>query len=118
MTFCKGKTKGPGTSPEETVDTLFHGKLALQIMFMEQNKKYVEKIAQIAKMIKPDEVELNTPLRPSAVKPLSKKELYRLKKYFNGLPTITAYDTPKKAVEPFDRITTITRHGRYPVESA
>jgi len=29
MTFCKGKTKGPGTSPEETVDTLFHGKLRI-----------------------------------------------------------------------------------------
>lgn len=29
MTFCKGKTKGPGTSPEETVDTLFQGKLRI-----------------------------------------------------------------------------------------
>ncbi|MBI2990645.1 MAG: tRNA1(Val) (adenine(37)-N6)-methyltransferase [Deltaproteobacteria bacterium] len=29
MTFCKGKTKGPGTPPGETVDTLFHGKLRI-----------------------------------------------------------------------------------------
>ncbi len=29
MTICKGKPKGPGTSPEETVDTLFRGKLRI-----------------------------------------------------------------------------------------
>ncbi len=29
MTFCKGKTKGPKTSPDETVDTLFQGKLRI-----------------------------------------------------------------------------------------
>lgn len=29
MTFCKGKTKGPRTSLDETVDTLFQGKLRI-----------------------------------------------------------------------------------------
>jgi wyosine [tRNA(Phe)-imidazoG37] synthetase (radical SAM superfamily) len=42
----------------------YQGKLALQIMFVEENKKYALEIAQIAKEINPDEVQLNTPLRP------------------------------------------------------
>jgi wyosine [tRNA(Phe)-imidazoG37] synthetase (radical SAM superfamily) len=46
----------------------YSGKLALQIMFVEENKKYALEIAQIAKEINPDEVQLNTPLRPCKVK--------------------------------------------------
>jgi len=93
--------------------SFFRGKLALQIMFMEENKKYAEKIASIAKTIGPDEVELSTPIRPSAVKPLSPKELSILKEYFKGLSLITVYDKTTEATEPFDTKRTIQRHGHY-----
>ena len=92
---------------------LFKGKLALQIMFVKQNKDYAGELAKIAKNIKPDEVELNTPLRLSSVKPLSKGELKSLRNYFNAFPVVTVYDTPKEAIEPFDEKETVKRHGRY-----
>lgn len=93
--------------------SLFKGRLALQIMMIEENKKYVSAIARIAKYINPDEIELNTPLRPSPVKPLSKDELDGLKSYFKDFRVVTAYDDEKKEVEPFDKKETAKRHGNY-----
>jgi wyosine [tRNA(Phe)-imidazoG37] synthetase (radical SAM superfamily) len=42
----------------------YKGYLAIQSMFMPQNTKDVEAYAEILKAIQPDEVQLNTPLRP------------------------------------------------------
>ncbi|MBP7089055.1 MAG: radical SAM protein [Candidatus Omnitrophica bacterium] len=75
---------------------IYKGKLALQIMFMPENKIYAKEIAQIAKEISPDEVQINTPLRPSGVKALSKKEIDRIKEYFKGLNTVLVYEAIKK----------------------
>jgi len=47
----------------------FKGYLALQMMFVEQNKGHAKEIAELARAIKPNEVQLNTPLRPCPVKP-------------------------------------------------
>ena len=93
--------------------SLFRGKMALQIMFIDKNKKFVNKIADIARAIGPDEVELNTPLRPSAVKPLSKEEMDGLKIHFKGLSVISVYDTEDKEFFPFDEKETIKRRGNY-----
>lgn len=91
----------------------FKGKLALQVMFMAQNQCYAPQIAQIARQIHPDEIEINTPLRPSAVKPLTKEELDQIKKHFRGLPAVSVYEAKKKAVEPLDEKRTILRHGNF-----
>lgn len=91
----------------------YRGKLALQIMFLEHNKNYASEIAKIAREINPDEIELNTPVRPSGVKPLSKKELNELKKYFEELPVITAYDQEPQMSEPLNDKDTIDRHGDF-----
>jgi wyosine [tRNA(Phe)-imidazoG37] synthetase (radical SAM superfamily) len=42
----------------------YPGYLAVQSMFMPQNTKDVEAFAELLNEIKPDEVQLNTPLRP------------------------------------------------------
>ncbi|MGB3057677.1 MAG: radical SAM protein, partial [Candidatus Omnitrophota bacterium] len=42
----------------------YAGKLALQIMFIKENEKFAGEIAQLAKKIDADEIQLNTPLRP------------------------------------------------------
>jgi len=75
----------------------FRGKFALQIMITRQNKKYAKELAMIAKSINPDEIYINTPLRPSRVKALPEKELREIKKYFRGTKSATVYDAKRKA---------------------
>jgi len=43
----------------------FGGKLALQMMFVEANRKWAAEMAALARLCAPDEVQLNTPLRPN-----------------------------------------------------
>ena len=88
------------------------GKLALQIMFLGQNKKYAPEIAKIAKEINPDEVQLNTPLRPCRVKPLPKQELDEIKKYFEGLKVISVYEAKIQKVKPVSGEDTLKRRGK------
>lgn len=89
----------------------FKGRFALQIMFVERNKKDAQAIARIADDIHPDEVQINTPLRPGGEKPLSAQDLLEIKKYFKGLPTTTVYEAKRRDVDPFDEAATARRHG-------
>jgi wyosine [tRNA(Phe)-imidazoG37] synthetase (radical SAM superfamily) len=91
----------------------FSGKLALQVMFIEQNQRHAAAIARIAREIKPDEVQINTPLRPCAVKALGREEMDGIKKYFKGLPVVSVYDAERKNIRPLDEKETIRRHGNY-----
>lgn len=75
----------------------FKGKFALQLMFIPQNKKYAKELAALAREIAPDEVYINTPLRPSAVKPLTKTEIREIKKHFRGMLVTTVYEGKKPA---------------------
>ncbi len=74
----------------------YKGKLALQIMFIESNKQDINKYIYLANYIKPDEVQVNTPLRPCNVKPLRKEEVLKIKNYFisvcKGINIVSVYD--------------------------
>jgi len=91
---------------------LYKGKLALQVMFMEENKESVKEIAKIIKEINPDEVQINTPLRPCGVKALPKKELVRIKEYFKGLNAMSVYEASKKDIKPISDKDTLARRGK------
>jgi len=80
----------------------YPGKLALQIMFVPQNKDHAADIAALAKEIKPVEVEVNTPLRPSPVKPLSPEELSKVKELFRPLKVYSVYDVERPETKPMD----------------
>ena len=80
----------------------YPGKLALQIMFVPQNKDYAADLAALAKEIKPVEVEVNTPLRPCPVKPLPPKELAEIKKLFEPLKVYSVYDVERPETKPMD----------------
>ena len=82
------------------------------MMFIEENKEYASKIAEITKEIKPDEVQVNTPLRPCLVKPLSEQALNDIINHFSGLNTISVYQAVKKAVKPISLKDTLTRRGK------
>ncbi len=91
----------------------FQGKLALQVMFVEQNKHCAPQIARIAREISADEVQVNTPLRPSAMTPLAPEELKNILTHFRGLPAVSVYEAERKTVDPLDERATILRHGNF-----
>jgi wyosine [tRNA(Phe)-imidazoG37] synthetase (radical SAM superfamily) len=90
----------------------FKGKFALQIMFMNENKDCAKKLADIAREINPDEVQINTPTRPCSIKPLSVEELDEIEKEFFGLNTISVYHSTKPKTDPLDKIEIFKRRRR------
>ncbi|MBO8152462.1 MAG: hypothetical protein DRP91_07800 [Candidatus Neomarinimicrobiota bacterium] len=90
----------------------FHGKFALQIMFINLNKAQAQEIAEFARLVKPDEVQINTPLRPCPVPPLSREEIAKIKEYFTNLNAITVYESKIKKVTPISKKETMERRGK------
>ncbi len=80
----------------------FFGKLSLQMMFIEANKKSAAAMAKLAVEIKADEVQLDTPLRPSGVLPLPEPAMDEIEKHFSGIPFISVYKAKKPKVAPLD----------------
>jgi wyosine [tRNA(Phe)-imidazoG37] synthetase (radical SAM superfamily) len=76
----------------------FAGSFALEIMFVPENKQFSEEIAKIVRIIKPDEIQINTPLRPSPVRPLTPTELREVQKSFKGTNFRTVYKAEKPRV--------------------
>ena len=91
----------------------YKGRFCLQMMFVEANKESGVEMARIAKVIQPDEVQLNTPLRPCPANPLPPEELERIQKHFKGLDTtvISVYDKMKPEVRVIDKTEVIKRRG-------
>jgi len=71
-------------------------KLGLQMMFIENNKQDINRYIYLANYIKPNEIQINTPLRPCNVKPLAKEEILKIKDYFafacKGINIVSVYD--------------------------
>lgn len=109
--FRKINRPAPEITFDKVVDGItsfrseFSGKLALQMMFIKDNKDYAEEMAEIAVEIKPDEVQINTPLRPCRVKPLTPEEIESIKNRFDfkGLNIVSVYDAEKPEVKAIDK---------------
>lgn len=82
----------------------YKGKLSLQMMFIKENKGISDDMAQVAVSINPDEVQINTPLRPCKSKPLLKDELKGIKDIFTaqGLNATSIYDIEIPVTRPID----------------
>ena len=91
----------------------FGGKLALQMMFIDANKGAAPEMAELARSLEPDEVQLDTPLRPSPAPPLSPEEMGKIEKHFQGLPFISVYKKEKPSVLPLDAEETGMRRPEY-----
>jgi len=91
----------------------YHGKLALQVMFVEANKGYAADMAEVAERLSPDEVQINTPLRPGGASPLSPEEVAAIEREFGNLENVvTVYRAPRPEVRPFDLEATLRRRPR------
>jgi len=86
----------------KTVRKEFNGKFALQMMFIDKNKNYASEMANLAREIEPDEVQIDTPLRPCPIKPLTQKEIAKIKLKFKGLNAISVYEAKKPKVKILD----------------
>lgn len=91
----------------------YKGRLCLQMMFVEENKESGVEMVRIAAAIQPDEVQLNTPLRPCPTNPLPPEEMERIQKHFKGLnaTVISVYDKMKPEVRVIDKTEVIKRRG-------
>ena len=91
----------------------YKGKLALQIMFIEANKDYALEMARIAEWLSPDEVQLNTPLRPSAVQPLTPEDINAIRRvFFRCRNVLTVYEVQKPEVAPINLEETVRRRPK------
>jgi wyosine [tRNA(Phe)-imidazoG37] synthetase (radical SAM superfamily) len=90
----------------------YHGKLALQMMFIKANSGYAAEMADLAKELSPDEIQINTPLRPCPVKPLSSEEIATIRHDFTGLSVETVYEAARPDVVPFNLEATLRRRPK------
>ena len=90
---------------------VYSGKLNIQTMFMHNNIKYAEEIANIVSEIEPYEVQINTPLRQCSIKPLTEKQLSEIEEIFKvkDLNTISVYKSTKPKTSPLDKMEIIKR---------
>lgn len=90
---------------------IYNGNLALQMMFIDENIKYADEMADLALDIDPVEVQINTPTRPCPVQPLSPGRIMEINKIFEdkGLKTISVYKMVKPEAEPVDLEETMKR---------
>jgi wyosine [tRNA(Phe)-imidazoG37] synthetase (radical SAM superfamily) len=88
----------------------YAGKLALQMMFVKANKGFAAEMAAIARQLSPDEVQINTPLRPCPIAPLTPGEIAAIREEFPKFPNVvTVYDAARPEVTPLDVIETRRR---------
>ena len=79
---------------------VYRGKLAIQMMFVEANRHSARQMAEMVRDLSPDEVQLNTPLRPCAVEPLSAEDMDAIQGEFRGLNVVQVYQTESPVVAP------------------
>jgi wyosine [tRNA(Phe)-imidazoG37] synthetase (radical SAM superfamily) len=97
----------------ESFRMTYGGKLALQMMFIEANMGYAAEMAKLAKTLSPDEIQVNTPLRPCPVKPLSPEEISTVCSQFEGFSHVmTVYEAETPDVTPLDLEATLQRRPK------
>jgi wyosine [tRNA(Phe)-imidazoG37] synthetase (radical SAM superfamily) len=96
----------------------YRGRLALQMMFVSINEKHAERMAELAAEIRPDEIQLNTPLRPCRVPALSEAALRKIEICFRrklgpSLPILNVFRGQKKKVSAISAEDTLRRRGKF-----
>jgi len=100
---CKGVTFKKYLQGIKNFREIYPGKFALQIMFVKENKEYTEEIVNVARRLKPDVVQVNTPLRPCQTNPLGREEIRDIKDAFSDFKNvISVYESKIPEVMPFD----------------
>jgi wyosine [tRNA(Phe)-imidazoG37] synthetase (radical SAM superfamily) len=96
---------------------VYGGHLTLQAMFVAGNKALAPDLAKIALEIGPDEIEINTPLRDSPVRPLSIEAIHEITAIFRGIcgariKVRSVYEAKREKSRPFCQPSTERRRGK------
>ena len=79
-------------------------------MFIEANRGCASKMARIAEQLSRDEVQINTPLHPCAVQPLTREDISAIERKFSKLGrVVTVYEASRPQAVPFDLKETLQR---------
>jgi wyosine [tRNA(Phe)-imidazoG37] synthetase (radical SAM superfamily) len=87
----------------------YRGFFALQIMFYEANRNEAVALARLARELQPHQVEVNTPLRPCAVRPLQPADIAEIMGVFSDLLALSVYEAERPTVRPLDERETLQR---------
>ncbi len=87
----------------------FNVGLALQMMFIDANRKRADEMATLARSLDAHEIQLNTPLRPSHTPPLSRAAMTEIEAAFGGLPVVNVYTVRPPSSKPLDEAETRRR---------
>jgi wyosine [tRNA(Phe)-imidazoG37] synthetase (radical SAM superfamily) len=90
----------------------YGGRLAIQIMFVDENREFAAELARLARQIGADEVQVNTPLRPGGKRPLDRIDIAGVVNCFRELPVRCVYEQPRKDVMPISPGETLRRRGK------
>lgn len=103
---------------EEILDGLtafrhqYRGRLAVQIMFVKDNRGAAGELARLVRRIGADEVQVNTPLRPGGSQPLGRLEIEGIAKCFRDLPVRCVYEEPHREATPIRGGDALRRRGK------
>jgi wyosine [tRNA(Phe)-imidazoG37] synthetase (radical SAM superfamily) len=88
----------------------FEGKLCMEVMLIKLNENFAGEIARVARLLSPDQVQLNTPLRPCSVRPLTPPQMSSIRSQFAQLgDVITVYEASRPRVTPLNLKETLRR---------
>jgi len=90
----------------------YGGKLVLQIMFIRENQGIAAGIAKIAEEICPDEIQINTPLRPCQESPLPPESVGEIVRFFRAFRTRSVYECERPSVLSLSPEETLRRRGK------
>jgi hypothetical protein len=83
------------------------------MMFVGANRDCAPEMASIASELSPDEVQINTPLRPCGVKSLSPDEIAAIRREFvNFTSVVTVYEAARPEVTPLSLEGTLRRRPK------
>jgi len=88
-----------------TFRTEYKGKLALSLMLCDMNKRKAHELRLFVKYLMPDQVQLNTPLRPSDVEPLTADAIENIHKswFMQEKNVITVYESENMEVTSLNK---------------
>lgn len=89
----------------------YDGRFAIEIMITKENKESISAIASLIRDFDVDEIQLNTPLRPSIVEPVKAKELKEIESDFQDVETKIVYEEKRTKTANLDE-EEIIRRGR------
>jgi wyosine [tRNA(Phe)-imidazoG37] synthetase (radical SAM superfamily) len=79
----------------------YAGRFVLQVMLLKANLSAAPQLADLARSLAPDEVQLNTPLQPALGGPISAAEMERVEQAFAGMGSVrSVYCAGQARIQP------------------